>query len=606
MFRLSSRREFGFVAIGIAVIGYAFPCVRAEDAENARPATSLEDFKQRHAELTAKANEVGREISTLNQELKARQEEIDSTVEIQNLRKQATEAKQAVAAFLKTDATLVELRQAREKTQAAVEAARRTFLDTTDEAKALYKQRAEVELKDAMLAFKIRETEFVMERHVLPRLYRDNADLPAARTRKETLGRQMQQARSDAENNSKELKDLRDAVDKARAASDAARPALSNDLTKARTEKEAALRDLSTETLKDEDKALTDARNNAAKVRADIAAKDAEALAATEKLAELNKQRADIKKTCDEKQAALRALRAKAPGSGDKPPADARNTDAKADADAAAVDREAAALTENLAELDKQRAELDYQSALVELKLREDVGRRIGLDPDVRKAEAAAADAEKARRAKEETSPALAAARTELEELRRKIGELEAAANAAPGAAAARADRAAKEKRLSALRAKLGADAVAGMNPAFDEAAKAEEALRVKKLAGDEEAGRLSRAKEETIKERTAVGARRQEIETELRKLYDKTADAEAIKPLNEAAAAALKAYDQAYATSGIQNLLEAERKAAAALAQRTAELRNADEKCSALNARIAAARAKTGAINAEIRVLGK
>ena len=588
MVRFSSMRDFKIGAIRIAASVFAASCLRAEDAENANPATSPEEFKQRYAALAAKAGEVEKEVSALNRELNARYEEIDRNDEIQALRKPATETREAVATFLKTDATLVGLKQAREKALAEVEAARRKLLDATDEAQALNKQRTDIEIKDTALAFKSREADFAVERHVLPRLYRDHEDLAAARSRKETLGRQIQQARSDAENKSAELKDLRAEVDKARAASDAVRPVVSNDLTKVRAEKEAALRALTAETLKDEEKAVTDARSNAAKIRADVTARDPEAVALTGKVAELNKQRAELKKTGDDKQALLRALRAKAP------------------ADTTAGDKEAAALTESLSELDKQRAELDYQIARTEFQLKEGVGRRIGCDPEVRKAEAAVTDAEKARRAKEEASVVTAAARVELEALRRKIGELEATANAMPEVAAARADRAAKEKLLGDLRAKLAADAVAGLNPAFEEASKVEEALRVKKLAEDDEAKGLNRTKEEAAQERSAVGARRQAIDAELRKLYDKTADIESIKALSAAADAASKAYDQAYATSEIQKLLEAQSKAADSLSRKITELRKADENCSALNARIAAARQKAGEINALIKDLGK
>lgn len=605
MIRFLNRDAFGIGAIGLAVLVFATPCLRAEDADNVRPATSPEDFKQRYAELAAKAGEVEKEVSALNRELNARYEEIDRNDEIQALRKPATETRDAAATFLKTDATLVGRRQAREKALAEVEAARRKLLDATDAAQALNKQRTDVEIKDTVLAFKIREADFVMERHVLPRLYRDHEDLAAARSRKETLGRQIQQARSNAENNSKELKDLRAEADKARAASDAVRPVVSNDLTKVRAEKEAALRALTAETLKDEEKAVTDARNNAAKIRANITARDSEVLAMTNKLADLNKQNADLKLLRSQKQAALLALRAKAPGTGDKTPAGAGNNASPVSTNAAA-EQDVAALTGKIAELDKQRTELDYQIAQTEFQLKEGVGRRIGCDPEVRKAEAAATDAEKARRAKEEFSVAIAAARAELETLRRKIGELEAAASATPEVAAARADRAAKEKLLGDLRAKLAADAVAGLAPSLDEASKAEEALRVKKLAEDEEARGLNRIKEEAAKERSAAGTRRQEVDTELRKLYDKTADIESIKALSAAADAASKAYDQAYATSDIQKLLEAQAKAAESLSKKTAELRKADEKCSALSARIAAARQRAAEINALIKDLGK
>ncbi len=588
MFRFTNRRNFKIGAIGLAVLVFASPCLRAEDAENANPATSPEEFKQRRAELGAKAGEVEKEVSALNRELNARYEEIDRDADIQALRKQAAETREAVATFLKTDATLVGLKQAREKALADVEAARRRLLDATDEAKTLNKQRTDMDIKDTVLAFSIREADFAVERRVLPRLHRDNEDLSAARTRRETLGRQIQQARSDAENNSRELKDLRAEVDKARAASDAVRPVMSNDLTLARSEKEAALRALTAETLKDEEKSVTDARNNAAKIRADVTAMDPEAVALTGKVAELNKQRAELKKTSDDKQALLRTLRAKAP------------------ADTTAGDKEAAALKESLAELDKQRANLDYQIALTEFQLKEGVGRRIGCDPELRTAEAAVKDAERTRRAKEETSVAIAAARVELDALRRKIGELEAAANDTPEVAAARNERAGKEKALNDLRAKLAADAVAGLKPALDEASKAEDVLRVKKLAEDDEAKGLNRMKEEAAKERSAVGTRRQEIDTELRKLYDKTADIESVKTLSAAADAASKAYDQAYATSDIQKLLEAQSKAAESLSKKTAELRKADEKCSALSARIAAVREKGYAIGGQIRELGR
>jgi hypothetical protein len=144
------------------------------------------------------------------------------------------------------------------------------------------------------------------------------------------------------------------------------------------------------------------------------------------------------------------------------------------------------------------------------------------------------------------------------------------------------------------------------LNPAFAEASKAEEALRVKELAADEEAKGLNRTKEEATQERSAVVARRQAIDAELRKLYDKTADVASIKALSAAADAASKAYDQAYATSEIQKLLGAQGKAANLLSKKTTELRKADENCSALSARIAAARQKAGEINALIKDLGK
>jgi len=589
MFRYPSRRTFGFGAIGSAVILLAASCLRADDAENANPATSPEEFRQQYAVLATNAAEVEQEVSALNRELNARYEEIDRNAEIQALRRQATETREATAAFLKTDATLVGLRQAREKALAEVEVGRRTLLDATGEAQALYKQRTDAEIQDAVLAAKIRETEFAGERHVLPRLYRDNEDLSAARERKEALRRQMQQARSDAENSSRDLKVFRAEADKARAASDAVRPVVSNDLYKVRTEKEAALRALIAETVMAEDKAVAEARSSAAKIRGDIAARDPETLALTEKLAGLNKQRGDLKKTRDEKQAALRALRAKAV------------------ADTTDNDREAALLAEKrLAEVDQQRAEIDYQIALAEFQMREGVGRRIGCDPEVRKAETAVTDAEKARRTKEEGSVAIAAARIELEVLRRRIGEMEAVANAAPEVAAARAERATKEKALNDFRAKLAADAVAGLASSLDEATRAEEALRAKKLAEDEEMKALNRTKEEAARERAAVGARRQALAAELGKLYEKTADIESVKALRVAADAASKAYDQAYATSEIQKLLEAERDAAAALSAKTTELRKADEKCSTLSARIAAVREKGYAIGAAIRELGR
>lgn len=588
MFRFSRKQAFVFKALGIATLVFAAPCSRAEDAENANPATSPEDFKERYSVLAARAGEVEKEISALNRELNARYEEIDKNAEIQTLRKPATETRDAVATFLKTDATLVGLKQAREKALAEVEAARRQRLDASDEARRLFQQRTDLEIKDAELAYKIREADFVREHRVLPRLYRAHEDWAAARARKETLSRQIQQARTDAENNSRELKDLRVELDKARVAADAARPVLSNDLTRARAEKETALRQLITETCKEEDKAVADARNIAAKIRADLTARDPESIALTEEIAAGNKLRADLKKTRDEKQAALRALRAKA----------SDNT--------ATRDKEAAALTDELTALDQQRAEIDYRLARAELRQREGVARRIGCAPEVRKADAAVSTAEKARRAKEEFSVTIAAARVELDTLRRRLEEQEAAASATPEIQAARADRTAKEKALNDLRAKRVADAVADLKPALEEAAKAEEAFRVKKLAEDEEAKELNRTKEEATQERSALGTRRQEIDAELRKLYDKTADIESIKALNAAVDAASKAYDQAYATSDIQKLLEAQSKAAESLSKKTAELRKADEKCSALNARIAAAREKAYAIGAEIRELGR
>jgi hypothetical protein len=95
----------------------------------------------------------------------------------------------------------------------------------------------------------------------------------------------------------------------------------------------------------------------------------------------INQLRADLDKARTEKQAALRALTAGTPKSGDQALTNAQNV--------AARDKEGAALTEKLAELNKQRAELDYPIALAELQLREGVGRRLGYDPDIRMAEAA-------------------------------------------------------------------------------------------------------------------------------------------------------------------------------------------------------------------------
>jgi len=574
------------------------PRAQGADAENASPATSPQEFRQRLAELTAKGAEIKKETAALREKLNARFEEIDRNSEIQALRKKADEAKAEADRFLKTDAKLVTLRQASQTSQAAFDLARRKVLDASDEAKRFYKERADLEFKDAMLVSRIRETEFAMERHVIPRIDRGNEDLSAARQKRESLARQMKQARTDAENNSKELKDLRSESDKARTAFEAARPSELDGLYKARAAKEAALRTLVAETLKDEDNALTDARANAAKVRADVTARDKEAASLTQKLAELNTRRAELDKARAETQAALRALAPGTPKHGDKTPADAGND--------AARDKEAAALTEKLADLNKQRAELEYPISLAEFQLREVVGRRLGHDPDVRKAEAAAAEADNARRASENASPTLTAARAELDALRRRIGEMEANTNLAPAQAAARAEWMAKDKASKELRTKLQTDAVAGLRPAFEEAGKAESALRASKLAEDEEAKSLNRTKDDLTKERSAGSARRQQIETELRKLYDMTADAESVKAAKDAAAAASKAYDEAYATSDVQKLLEAARNAAQALTDRTAELRKADETCSALNARIAEAGRKAEQIAAQIKALGK
>ena len=142
------------------------------------------------------------------------------------------------------------------------------------------------------------------------------SDLAAARSRKETLWRQMQQAKADAERNSRELQELLTATDKARFA---ARTATANDLNSLRIRKEYALRALIAETLKDEDKALADARTAAARIRADVTARDPEAVALTNRIAELNTQRNALRKTRDELQAALRAHRTQGPEGGNKP-----------------------------------------------------------------------------------------------------------------------------------------------------------------------------------------------------------------------------------------------------------------------------------------------
>lgn len=544
MFRFTRRHALE-VGIACAALLWAAPCLRAADAENEAPALSPEDMKKQQAELTAKADAIGKEISGLNAKLKARQEELDKNNDLQALRKQAADAQAAVESFVKTDARLVELRQARDKAQAAIEPARRAIVNGSEEAKAFSKERSDIEFKDALLDFKGREADFGVERHVVPRLYRDQ-DLSVARQKKETLSRQMEQARTDAENNSKELKELRAETDKARAALDAARPApLAAQLAtlyKSRADKEAALRALTADTLKTEDQAATEARNNAAKIRADITARDKEATALREKLAGLN----------------------------------------------------------------RQRAEIDYQIQLAEFQLREGVGRRISFDPEVRNAEAAAANADNARRAKEASAPAIAVARGELDALRRQIQETEASANAAPEVVAARAALAAKEKAFNELRAKIQADAVAGLRAAVEGAAKEEEALRAKKLAEDEEAKGLGSAKAEAGKERAAAGARRQEIDAAMNKLYEQTAEADAVKAARDAALAAAKAYDEAYAASEVQKLMETARAASKALADKTAELRAADAVCTELGARIGEARQKAADISRQIKSLSK
>lgn len=52
-------------------------------------------------------------------------------------------------ALLPTNGTLVDLRQARDKAWAEVEAARQQIVDASSEAKALYQQRPDAEIKDA-------------------------------------------------------------------------------------------------------------------------------------------------------------------------------------------------------------------------------------------------------------------------------------------------------------------------------------------------------------------------------------------------------------------------------------------------------------------------
>jgi colicin import membrane protein len=316
-------------------------------------------------------------------------------------------------------------------------------------------------------------------------------------------------------------------------------------------------------------------------------------------LATLYKSRAD-------KEAALRALTADTLKTEDQAATEARNNAAKIRADITARDKEATALREKLAGLNRQRAEIDYQIQLAEFQLREGVGRRISFDPEVRNAEAAAANADNARRAKEASAPAIAVARGELDALRRQIQETEASANAAPEVVAARAALAAKEKAFNELRAKIQADAVAGLRAAVEGAAKEEEALRAKKLAEDEEAKGLGSAKAEAGKERAAAGARRQEIDAAMNKLYEQTAEADAVKAARDAALAAAKAYDEAYAASEVQKLMETARAASKALADKTAELRAADAVCTELGARIGEARQKAADISRQIKSLSK
>lgn len=563
--RASRRRVFQ--AGVIAAVLVAVPGLSAHDAEYYMPAVSPEDFQRRHAELTARTAEIQKEVAALNRELSARRREIGMTIEIQPLLKQAVEAKAGVEGALATDPKLVELRQARDRAKDEVDAARRAMLDASDEAQALFRQKTDAEIQDARLAFKVREVDFVIERRVLPRLQRDHADLAAAQKKQDDLARQMTQARTAAESGSQELTASRAELDQARAGFDATRTAELDALHKARAEQEGVLRAITAETLKDADKAVTDAQQNAATIRADRTARDEEFAALTNRLADLKGRLA-----------ALKGQRA-------------------------TIDK---ARTEMLADSDRRIAEIEFEAALTDFRLREDIGRRIGLMPDVRKADAAVADAENVRRALRGTALPIARVRVALDALRRRIGELESPANDTPERAEVRAACAKREQALNELREQRRSDAVAGLTAAYDEAARALEALRAQKLAGDEEAQELVRAKEEATRERAAVGARRQEIEAQLSKLVEKTAASPALASVNAAASAAARAYDIAYAAPEIQNLIAAERKASEALSARTSELQKADATCSAITARIAANLRQESALRSEIQSLGR
>ena len=515
--------------------------------------TSAKELQQKKAELEEqrdalqqKRAELEKERQAAQAKLTARQAELDKEKDIQELRSAVTDARAAADKFIKTDADLATLRKARDDAQRAVDPLRHKVLGTTDEAKALGKERNDIALKDTLLDFQSREADFIMQRKVVPRVYRENKELSAATAKRDSLWRQMDQARRSAESESKELQALRDESSKLRnayyKASGAAKPEELGELYKLRAEKEAAYRKISADKLKEADKALAEARRHAEEVR---------------------RERTN-------------------------------------------ADKEASSLQSVLADLRKDKAEIEYQIALNEFRLRDGVSRRIGFDPEVRKAEGERWRAENARRQKENSDPDIAAARKEYNDARNKVGALENKARHAPEVAAAEKAWRAKEHEYNQLRGKLHQEATAELQVAHSEAAKVAQSLHAKALTADEEVEELNKEKVAVAEDREAGRKRRGEIDTEWRKLFDQTLEDEEVKNARQAAVEAKKAYDDGYAASEAPKLLQAVKDAQKMLNQKTAEMRQGDEVCAALGTQLGELGQKARELDGQIRSAAK
>jgi len=546
MTQAARRSWLGTLVASLVVMALPAFLAHADKAQIKELNTRKTELEEQKNNLQEKRTALEKQRREAQAKLAARHAELDKTQGIQDLRAAVAEAQAAADKFIKTDPDLAARRKARDDAQRAVEPLRHKVLAATDEAKAMNKEKADIALKDVLLDFQRREADFVMQRKVSPRVYRENEDLRAASAGRNSLRHQMENARRKAESESAELKALRDEAAKLRSeyykASGAAKPKELGELYKERAEKEAAYRKIAAEKLKEADKALAEAHRNADKVRREV-------------------------------------------------------TNA---------DKEASELQSLLADLRKQKAEIEYEIALNEFRLNDGVSRRIGFNPEVRKAEGERRKADNARRHKERTDPDIVAARKAYDEVRNKIGDIENKARRAPEVVAAEKAWRAKEHEHNQLRAKVHKEATAELQVAYNEAAKEAETLQSKAFAEDERAVELKKQKAGFAEDREAARKRRAEIDAEWRKLFDKTNESEEIRAARKAAAESKKAYDDGYAASEAPKLLQAVKDAQKMLNKKIAELRKGDEVCAELGKQMSEMNQKSRELDGQIQTVSK
>lgn len=498
------------------------------------------------AELKKQKAELDKQMNELRTKMNARRSTAEKTPDAVELKKTADRARAESDSFPRNDPKLKELAKAREAADREVRAARERAIAASDEGAAIKKERNEIWKNNPILDYQARLHNFILKNKLQPKINAADPDIRSANSKAGGLRYQIDNVRRNLDRNNEELAALRKVKDELKNEHDkvynSTKPAELKDAWKAYGESEKAYRALYDEKVAADRKAINEARQAENELRT-------------------------AKKKADDEASKLMAERA---------------------------------------DLQREKARIEYQLREIDFRMRYGVDGRIGRDPDVQKAANVRSQLEHALRDKENKDPDLVVVRKTRDAARKKAEQLEQAHRKNEALVASWNAYREKEQEYKALYDRLLAEKTADLKPEYEAAQKAANEARAKAYAADPEGKELSEQIAQYHKERNAGRNRDRELQNQWRALGGKMEGNAGVKEARAAAAAARKAYDDAYKASDAPKLRQAADAASRAHGKKVSEILGADEQHQSLNKEYNELRNKARELDRKIRDAGR